>query len=285
MNLVINARDAIGSQDGRIQIFSSETDPTFSDFDAFKPGLTMAKSERDDGVMVHQYVVGVPVPDQAYVCVTVRDSGCGMSGATMERMFEPFFTTKEKARGTGLGLPVVAAVITAHAGFIVVDSKEGFGSRLRVYLPVSHQSVSSAKAVPQNVAELTGTERILLVDDEVDLADATSLLLSKFGYEVAPLNSGKDALEIFNEDPNAWDLVITDQVMPEMKGLELIAHIKAIRPDIPIILCTGYSEEATEQTALAKGAAAFFNKPVRPEDLAMAIRKIRGPAQTEAATS
>ncbi|MBL8631512.1 MAG: response regulator, partial [Rhodospirillaceae bacterium] len=275
MNLVINARDAVGGKDGRIQIFSQEVQLNGPELDSFKPGLTMAKSERDDGVLVHQFVVGVPVPDQMYVCVTVRDSGVGMSGATMERMFEPFFTTKEKARGTGLGLPVVAAVITAHSGFIVVDSKEGHGTRVRVYLPLTDLGVEGESVVSYNMAELSGHERILLVDDEVDLADATALLLSKFGYETAPLHSGKEALEIFSEDPTAWDVVITDQVMPNMTGLELIGHIKKIRADIPIILCTGFSEEATEQSAKAAGAAAFFNKPVRPEDLAMAIRKVR----------
>ncbi len=285
MNLIINARDAIGESDGRIQIFSHELSLNGAELDAFKPGLTMAKSERDDGLLVHQFVVGVPVPEQMYVCLTVRDSGVGMSGGTMERMFEPFFTTKEKARGTGLGLPVVAAVITAHAGFIVVDSREGHGSRVRVYLPLTDLTAEDGAIVSYNMSELSGDERVLLVDDEVDLADATALLLGKFGYETAPLHSGKEALEIFSEDPTAWDVVITDQVMPQMKGLELIGHIKKIRPDIPVILCTGYSEEATEQVAKAAGAVAFFNKPVRPEELAMAIRRIRDALKSQPAYS
>jgi PAS domain S-box-containing protein len=275
MNLGLNARDAIGEKPGRIQIYSEERILSDQELNAYKPGLTIANTKRNDGVIVHQYVVGAPLTEQRYLCLTVRDDGPGMSGITVERMFEPFFTTKEKARGTGLGLPVVAAVVAAHSGFIVVTTQQSRGCRFHVYLPMSRHAVELADApMRPDIERLRGTERILLVDDEADLADATTLLLRKYGYDVAPLYFPRDALRIFEEDPMAWDVVITDQVMPAMKGLELISHIRKVRDDIPVILCTGFSDFATERNAKALGADAFFTKPVLPENLAQAIRQL-----------
>lgn len=275
MNLGLNARDAIGEKSGRIQMFAEEVVLTDQQVADYKPGLSMSKTNRTDGVIVHQFVVGAPLPDQRYLCLTVRDNGPGMPGITIERMFEPFFTTKEKSRGTGLGLPVVAAVVAAHTGFILVTTQQERGCRFNVFLPLTHHAVTDESAPREDIDKVKGNERILLVDDEADLADATALLLRKFGYDVMPMYYPKDALRIFLENPNAWDAVITDQVMPELKGLEMIAHMKKARPDIPIILCTGYSDFATERNSKAQGADAFFNKPVLPEDLALALRKLR----------
>jgi PAS domain S-box-containing protein len=275
MNLGLNARDAIGEKPGRIQLYTEERTLSDQEVGEYKPGLSMTKTSRTDGVLVHQYVVGAPLSDQPYLCVTVRDNGPGMSGITVERMFEPFFTTKEKTRGTGLGLPVVAAVVAAHSGFVVVTTQQGRGCRFNVYLPLSrHVALEANDNAGQDAERLRGNERVLLVDDESDLADATALLLRKYGYDVAPIYFPRDALRIFEEDPNAWDVIITDQVMPSMKGLELMSHVRKLREDIPVILCTGYSDHATERNAKGLGADAFFTKPVLPENLALAIRQV-----------
>jgi two-component system, cell cycle sensor histidine kinase and response regulator CckA len=276
MNLGLNARDAIGERRGRIEIVSSLKTITSVDATHLRPGLSLAKNHRTDGVVIHQYVVGAPLVDKDYLCVTVRDNGPGMSGQTLERIFEPFFTTKEKARGTGLGLPVVAAVAIAHQGFIVVTTQQNHGSRFNVYLPITKETVTAKKKNQTNRSKYAGTERVLVVDDEIDLADATSISLCKLGYEAVAIYYPKDALEIFTEDPNAWDVIITDQVMPELKGLELMERIRALRADIPVILCTGFSDLATEDNVMAAGAAAFFNKPVDAEILAQAIRMVCG---------
>ena len=210
---------------------------------------------------------------RAYVYVRVSDTGDGIAPEILDRVFEPFFTTKGRQHGTGLGLAVVHGVVESHGGACHVQSRAGAGTVFSVYLPMTGEGIAAApKAKP--AVDLRGHERILIVDDEADIVDALSLGLERLGYETVGVNDPLEALEAFTQDPAAFDIVITDQVMPQMRGLELIAKIRAIRPDIKILLCTGYSDNIDETTALAAGADTFHIKPVDAAVLAASLRRL-----------
>ena len=277
MNMGVNAREAIGNQPGQIEYNCSSVRLSQADMSRYNPGLTTTKTDRTDGVVIQQFVSGMPIAAQDYICLTVRDNGPGISQPTLERMFEPFFSTKQKVKGTGLGMAVVASVVAAHDGFTTVTSAPGHGCRVRLFMPLTTQVAVHELEKNIEQSNVNGTERVLIVDDDADLAEATALSLAKYGYETTALDSPLEALRLFSNDPNAWDVVITDQVMPEMKGLVLIERMKAIRPDISVILCTGFSEMANEATALAAGAGAFFKKPLEVKDLAQVIRRLCKP--------
>jgi len=202
-----------------------------------------------------------------------------MTQRVLGRMFEPFFTTKEKSRGTGLGLAVVASIIDAHEGAIRVETVPGAGTTFEIYIPLSVEIGSQQRTGPANAdvakaADVGGSERILIVDDEVDIADSLAIALGRLGYETAPIYSSTEALEVFNEDPSAWDVVITDQSMPSMRGIQLIRKMKASRQDIRTIICTGFSDALTPERAADEGIDAFYHKPVTAQTLAEAIRAL-----------
>jgi PAS domain S-box-containing protein len=176
----------------------------------------------------------------SYLRLTVRDSGHGMSEATLEKIFDPFFSTKGQAEGTGLGLSVIHGIITKLGGAITVESKPGQGTRFDVYLPSREESALKSDEADQIFLQSGANKRILLVDDDENLLFSIDLLLRQLGYTVVAKSKPRQALELFQADPAVFDLVITDQAMPEMNGIELASQLAQIRPDIPIILCTGY---------------------------------------------
>ncbi len=210
-----------------------------------------------------------------YACLAVGDSGQGMDRAMLERIFEPYFTTKEQGKGTGLGLALVHGIVKAHRGRIDVYSEKGQGSVFKVYLPVV------AAEDPQKQAQTTGdiavslprgTETILLVDDEEQIVEMSGRMLQYLGYSVVRLTDSTEALGIFAENPGNIDLVITDQTMPGMTGGELARQLMAIRPDIPVILCSGFSEQMTEERARSMGVRSYVMKPLNLHDLAFLVR-------------
>jgi len=207
-----------------------------------------------------------------YVCLTVSDTGCGMDTRTVERIFEPFFTTKDVGEGTGLGLSVVSSIVSRHGGAIVVHSQPGQGSTLEVYLP----SIPSEKQV-QPIAKdrpAGGDERILVVDDEPEVAESIRRMLESFGYAVTVRTSSVDALELVRQLPNGFDAVLTDQMMPRVTGEQLAQVLLAIRPDLPIILMTGYSPAIDETKCRELGIQAFLTKPLVPSEIARAVRAV-----------
>ncbi len=209
-----------------------------------------------------------------FICIRVSDTGSGMNRDILDRIFDPFFTTKEPGLGTGLGLSVARGIIIDHGGFITAESEEGKGSTFRVYIPVS-RDVSEIFKVRIEQEDLPGgDESLLIVDDEHLIAEMTKLLLQKLGYNVQTSSGSLEALEIFRASPDYFDLIITDQTMPHMTGIDLSREIKKIRPDVPVILCTGYSETADPEKALGSGISAFLYKPVLTEDLAETIRNV-----------
>lgn len=206
-----------------------------------------------------------------YLKLTVSDTGRGMSADVRERVFDPFFTTKPQGEGTGMGLAVVHGIVKSHEGAITVHSEPGGGSTFHIYFPVIEDEV-----MPQTKTEKslpTGNERILFVDDEKQLMDLGKQILELLGYKVVARTSSLEALKLFQTKPDDFDLVLTDMTMPNMTGKDLAREIMRIRPNIPIILCSGFSEMITEKSAKAIGIRDFLLKPVAMGDFARTIRQ------------
>ena len=219
-------------------------------------------------------LIGQPaLPPGHYLHLWVGDTGAGMTAETVQRIFEPFFTTKLAGHGTGMGLSVVHGIVKNHGGGIAVESTPGEGTTFHVYLPVSS---ATREDMPDNDPEPLrgGRERILLVDDEPQVTDAQCRLLQGLGYRVAVEYDGIPALDRLTADPDAFDLVISDMAMPGMTGDQLMRAFHALRPDIPVILCTGYSRRLDLKDLKALGAAAAALKPLARGELARLVRRV-----------
>ena len=216
---------------------------------------------------------GLPRMDaEAYLQLVVQDTGQGIPPTIMDRIFDPFFTTKEHTEGTGMGLSVAHGIIKSHGGLIDVESQVGRGTTFHIYLP---KIMPRAKALHQSALPLpSGSERVLLVDDETMLVDMGRQVLTRLGYQVTACTNSVEALQHFQNDPAAFDLVITDMTMPHLTGKELATALLKIKPALPIILCTGFSETITEETAKRIGIKAFILKPIVMSDLAETMRKV-----------
>jgi len=208
-----------------------------------------------------------------YVKLAVSDMGCGISPEIRNRIFDPFFTTKRPGEGTGLGLSVVHGIVINHKGMITFDSKLGKGTTFIVHLPIIEGTASSSQKSTSVLAPM-GNERILFVDDEEVVVDANKRILMRLGYDVTVSTDSRDALLIFRSKPEGFDLVITDMTMPNMTGAELARELIKIRQDIPIILCTGYSQLITPEKSNAIGIQEFVMKPFSRHEIAGAIRKV-----------
>jgi PAS domain S-box-containing protein len=215
---------------------------------------------------------GITLKPGSYLRLTVQDTGQGMPPEVMERIFEPYFTTKGIGRGTGLGLALVHGIVKNCGGGIDVMSEPGKGTAFQLFFPM----VKNAEALePETVAPLPkGKERIMMVDDEPDIVTAAEIFLTQLGYEVAPFTNSLEALKSFEASPDKFDLVITDLTMPGLTGVELAKEILPLRPQIPIIICTGYGESITLEKAKALGIRELILKPIIPSDLAESIRLI-----------
>ena len=207
-----------------------------------------------------------------YLVLSVADTGGGMDEEVMRRAFEPFFTTKPQGEGTGLGLSVAHGIVKSHKGGMSVSSRPGKGSVFRVYLPKAKPGASVAVAATE--ALLGGNERVLFVDDEELIVDASRKMLERLGYQVTATTDGREALRIFKKNPHQFDLVITDRFMPVMAGENLGQAMILIRPDIPIILSTGYSDSDTIDRAKALGFRGFLIKPFTMEEAARIVRSV-----------
>ncbi len=208
-----------------------------------------------------------------YVKISVSDTGCGIAGENIDAIFEPYYTTKTRGKGTGLGLAVVHGIIKLHHGHIHVQSEQGKGTTVNVYLPLADQPLIES-ATPAAHETARGSERILFVDDEPVIVRLQKRILERLGYLVTSTTNSLDALEKFRTNPDSFHLIITDATMPHMTGEKLCEAAKKIRPDIPVILCTGYSEKVSEETATKFSIDAFLMKPVEPDQLLNTIRKL-----------
>ena len=210
----------------------------------------------------------------SYFRLTVADTGQGMDKEIIERIFDPFFTTKKPGEGTGMGLAVVHGIVKNHGGAITVYSEIGKGSTFNIFLPMIKEELKAEITPPEMI--MTGNERILLIDDEEIQVRSVQPMLERLGYKVIGKTDALEALEVFKEQPDEFDLVITDQTMPHLTGRELAEELLRIRPDIPIILCTGFSEVIHEEEAKAMGIREFVMKPFSVSEMAKRIRKALG---------
>lgn len=248
MNLCTNAVHAMGGQDGRLFI-----------------GFTKVEKER------------APAEIQAadidnWLELTIADNGAGICQEDLERIFDPYYTTKEKGEGTGLGLAMVHTIVRASGGIIQVESELGVGSTFHLFFPSVNSDRESSTPVPlSNLPK--GTECILLVDDERILAEMAGEILESLGYRVRVYSSSTEALADFSRSPADFDLLISDQTMPEMNGLELVGGVLKIRPDLPVILCTGYSATMDMEKVRSAGIREVVMKPLSMSMLADVVRK------------
>ena len=249
MNLCTNASFAMQAEGGVLEVSLNDADLD-ADFARQHPDVKPGK----------------------FIRLMVKDTGCGMTPEATERIFDPFFTTKKVGEGTGMGLSVVHGIIKSHGGTIIVESSPGKGSAFSVFLP----AIATEVADQANQAQLviTGNERILFVDDEDFQADIGKRMLERLGYRVTTRTKSLEALDLFRQTPDGFDLVITDMTMPDMTGDVLARKLISIRPDIPIIVCTGYSERINPDIVKEIGIKEMALKPVVMKDIAQMIQRV-----------
>ncbi|HEY4941424.1 MAG TPA: ATP-binding protein [Rhizomicrobium sp.] len=266
LNLCINARDAIGEKPGTITLRVARVT-------GGEPAA-LAASDKP-----YEITVGEAAAAADYARIRVSDTGGGIAPDILKRIFEPFYTTKDRQRGTGLGLAVVHGVIDSAGGFGHVRAVPGQGTAFTVYIPIAASGEAAMDETAPSSAAPRGSERVLVVDDETDIVDMMVIGLERLGYQAVGVSDPREALAAFVEDPKAFDIVVTDLVMPSLRGTELIGQIKAIRPDILAILCTAFSDGAVSGSAHADLADASFRKPVAATAIATCIRALRDGAR------
>ncbi|WP_028316935.1 hybrid sensor histidine kinase/response regulator [Desulfatibacillum aliphaticivorans] len=207
-----------------------------------------------------------------YIKLRVQDTGCGMEPEVMKHIFDPYYTTRETGKGSGMGLAVVYGIVKQHGGAIVVKSKPGKGTLFDVYFPIVSERPKSS---PRKATDIPhGTESILFVDDELAVTEPYLRILEDLGYTVTGFTDGMEALEAFRANPSHYDLIICDMTMPKITGEMLAQRAKDVRSDIPVIICTGYSDAMSEEKAREMGIQAMLPKPLAVEELAAAIRTV-----------
>ena len=249
MNLCTNAAHAMREKGGRLKIELSDIEL--------------------DGRHIEQHPF---LSAGSYIKLRVSDTGHGMEKKIADRIFDPFYTTKDRGEGTGMGLAVVLGIVKSHGGTITVESSIGQGSCFEVLLPaIGHEPDTEFRP---KVVMPSGTEHILFIDDEKSLVDLGFQILERLGYDVTTRTSSIEALELFMDQPDKFDLVITDTTMPNMTGDQLAVKLMEIREDIPVILCTGYSERISRDKAQEVGIKEFVLKPIIMSDMALTVRKV-----------
>jgi signal transduction histidine kinase/ActR/RegA family two-component response regulator len=247
MNLCTNAVYAMREKGGILTIGLSDfCVSTWNETDRIKPGF--------------------------YMKLIVADTGSGIPRDIVDKVYDPFFTTKKLGEGTGLGLSVVHGIVRDSNGYITVQSEPGKGSIFTVYFPKLSEEAKTPALTDDEIP--TGQERILFIDDEEALVEMGEAILAELGYEVTSRMSSTEALSLFKEDPHRFDLVITDQTMPDATGIDLAKEILALRRDMPIIMCTGFSHLVDAGTAKAAGIRAFAMKPLTKQEIARIIRQV-----------
>jgi CheY-like chemotaxis protein len=259
MNLCANADYAMSASGGTLKVVLRE--------EKVDAGLARAHS----------------VSPGMYACLEVVDTGTGIPPESLDHIFEPFYTTKAKGEGTGMGLAVVHGIVRSCGGFITVRSSTGHGTTFQVFLPTADAPEPEMETCVDTLPG--GDEHILFIDDELTIVEVVDELLSALGYRVTAMHESQHALEMFERSPDAFDLVITDRTMPKMTGLELAGRMRAVRPEIPIILCSGYRFDPAEEIIKNSGICAALLKPLDFKNVAETIRSVLDQQDREAAAS
>jgi CheY-like chemotaxis protein len=250
MNLIANSRDAMPHG-----------------------GALIIKTESVN--MEHEFIKfhGYGVPG-LYACITVEDSGCGMDKMTKDRIFEPFFTTKEVGKGTGLGLSMVYGIIKQHEGYITVYSDPGFGTTLKIYLPLIRLPYKEEKTERVSITDLKGCETILLAEDDATVRRLLKDTLCEYGYNVIEAFDGHDAIAKFVKNSDDITVLVFDIIMPKKNGKEAFEEIYRIKPDIKTVFMSGYASEIIEKKGLITADTKFLMKPIVPSELLKTIREV-----------
>jgi PAS domain S-box-containing protein len=252
MNIATNAAQAIGESPGVVEVVSHEAE-----------------------VRSGSAVFGAQIEPGRYCVIEISDTGSGIPLEVRDRIFEPFYTTKERGKGTGLGLSMVHGIVSRLGGAIAVDSEPGAGSRFLVYLP-AQQRPNQPSALPEHSIP-RGQGHLLVVDDEPDVRNVLRQTLKSLGYEATSAATALEALEYIRKDPKRFAAVITDQTMPMMTGTELARTLRNLAPDLPVMICTGYSESLTPDILSELKISALLDKPIRRAVLANAVHKAINP--------
>ncbi|MFS8087219.1 MAG: ATP-binding protein, partial [Acidobacteriota bacterium] len=250
LNLVLNARDAM--PDGgslTIQTANVILDANYAN--------------------VHR-----PVEPGPYVMIAVSDTGLGMDREVQARIFEPFFTTKEKGKGTGLGLSTVYGIVEQSGGNVFAYSEPGHGTTFKVYLPRVDKSAGVNESLAEEIPAFTGTETVLLVEDEDAVRDLAQEILQSNGYRVLDACNGHEAIRVSEQHSGLIDLMVTDVVMPQIGGRELAERLSGTRPEMRVLYMSGYTDDAIVHHGVLDGRAAFLEKPFTPDALAIKVREV-----------
>ncbi|MFO7749246.1 MAG: PAS domain S-box protein [Desulfobacteraceae bacterium] len=251
MNLCTNAYHAMREEGGTMSISMDDVD--------------LGKNQAGE----------LQIPAGDYVKIDVTDTGCGMDSETLNKIFHPYFTTREHGQGTGMGLTVVYSIVTEHKGAVKVESRPERGSTFTVYLPAAGEpKPPQGNDQNQSMTSARGSETIMVVEDEPGILESTTELLQDAGYRVKGYTGGKEALTAFCQTPGEIDLVMTDMTMPGMTGETLAKELLQRRPDLPVVMCTGYNENMSEAKALGMGIRRFIEKPVVNRSIAEIIRSV-----------
>ncbi len=268
MNICVNARDAMEQDKGKIRISLSQPD-LMEDVPVILLQNDLPNPQEEPAIRIEagapgqtKMYLGAFSKNSDYAHLSISDTGTGMSQVVMEKIFEPFFTTKDMHKGTGLGLSSVHGTIAAHRGALIIDSIVGQGTCFNLYFPMS-VSKENKDPIQEGVAHKGSGEMVLLVDDQPEVLEMASVMLQRLGYKVEAVLSGFEALDLLRENPEKFDLVITDQNMPKMTGLELVEQTHCDFPDLPFILISGYSKESLEEMMEGNSAIkAVLRKPL-----------------------
>jgi CheY-like chemotaxis protein len=257
LNLAVNARDAM-PRGGRMTISASAV--TLGEEAALRN--TEARAGR-------------------FVCLSVADTGCGMDAKTLSKIFEPFFTTKEVGKGTGLGLSMVYGVVKQHRGWIEVASEPGRGTRFDLFFPAESKMAEPPTPISPDLSSHTGTETILVVEDEPALRHLVGQILRRQGYQVLEAGTGREALRVCQQHLGRVDLLLTDVVMPDgLSGVDLAEQLRSAKPSLKVIFTSGYSQEAAGQRVVLEEGVNFLPKPYHPPKLAQIVRdRLDSPVQ------
>jgi len=254
LNLCTNAAQALGIDGGILEVSTSL--------------IHLPEFEKNSQILAHD------LPPGEYYYLQVKDNGAGMEPWILERVFDPFFTTKKVGEGTGLGLSMVHGIINEHGGNIQVQSTLGEGTLVQILLPLAELKGGAKRREDEQVVK--GKGRILVVDDEESLVEIQKEMLENLGYDVTAMTSSTEALDYFKKSPD-FDLLITDHTMPAMTGLKLSEEVLKIKPNLPVILCTGFSESVREEEASQRGIKKLIYKPLRRRDFALTIFELLNP--------
>jgi CheY-like chemotaxis protein len=250
MNLVTNAKDAMPKGGSLIvEISSADMDDNFQ----------------------HQHGFGEA---GHYGCITIADTGHGMNEETCKRIFEPFYTTKEAGKGTGLGMAIIYGIVKQHNGYITVDSKPGQGTTFRIYLPLIDTVEEEAHKSIVFEPPPGGTETILLAEDDAAIRELHGMILEEAGYKIIEAVDGQDALDKFMEHQTEIAILVSDVIMPKIDGKRLYEKIRKIRPDMKVLLMSGYTNDIFIERGILENEYSFMKKPVMPSDLLKATRDI-----------